>query len=292
MKLRPYLLASRPKTLPAAVAPVIIGTALAFADGGGHWPSALLAAFGAIMIQIGTNYANDYYDYIKGSDDQQTRLGPLRATAAGLVPPRAMRTAFIVAYAIAALAGIYLLARAGWPVLIIGALSILFGILYTGGPFPLGYNGLGDIFVFIFFGLVAVGGAYYVQVLQINAVVLMAGIAPGLMSTAILAVNNLRDIDNDKISGKRTLPVVLGASAGRLEYVLLMTIACCMPIILVLMTGEHLFCIAAGVVIFPAIPLICILYREKPGAVYNQVLARTGQLLVLFSLLFSVGWLV
>ncbi|MBN1467026.1 1,4-dihydroxy-2-naphthoate polyprenyltransferase [candidate division KSB1 bacterium] len=292
MNLRPYLLASRPKTLPAALAPVIIGTAMAFADGGGHWPSALLAAFGAIMIQIGTNYANDYYDYIKGSDDQQTRLGPLRATAAGLVTPRAMRNAFIIAYAIAAAAGIYLLVRAGWPVLIIGALSILFGILYTGGPFPLGYNGLGDIFVFVFFGLVAVAGIYYVQTLGINALVLMAGIAPGLMSTAILAVNNLRDIDNDKRTGKRTLPVVLGASLGRLEYVLCLSIACCMPILLVILTGDHFFSISAGIVIFFAVPQIRTLYREQPGGVYNTVLARTGQLLVLFSVLFSIGWLV
>lgn len=291
MNLKPYLLASRPKTLPAALSPVIIGTAMAYADGGGHWPTAAVAAFGAIMIQIGTNYANDYFDHIKGSDDQQTRLGPLRATAAGLVKPRAMRHAFIIAYAIAAVAGIHLLMRAGWPVLIIGVLSILCGILYTGGPFPLGYNGLGDIFVFVFFGLVAVGGSYYVQALQINSVVLMAGIAPGLMSTAILAVNNLRDIDNDRRAGKKTLPVVLGASLGRLEYVLCSAIACCMPIILVLMTGEHLFSISAGVILVLALPQIRILYREQPGGVYNKVLARTGLLLFLFSVLFSIGWL-
>ena len=291
MNFKPYLLASRPKTLPAAIAPVFIGTAMAFSDNAGHWPSALLAAFCALMIQIATNYANDYYDHIKGTDDQETRLGPTRATAAGLVKPRAMRTAFILTFGFAALAGIYLIVRGGWPVVAIGLLSILFGILYTGGPFPLGYNGLGDIFVFIFFGLVAVGGTYYVQALDINATVLMAGIAPGLLSTAILAVNNLRDIHNDRKAGKRTLAVMCGESFGRLQYVLLLALAFLMPFVLVIMAGKHHYaCIASAVSLF-AIPLVRTIYREPPGRVYNTVLAGTGRLLFLFSLLFSIGWL-
>ncbi len=289
---KPYILAARPKTLPAAVAPVIIGTAMAFADGHGHWPSALLAAFGALMLQIGTNYANDYYDFVKGSDDHATRLGPTRATAAGLVTPQAMRHAFILVFALAVLGGIYLLVRGGWPVVFIGVFSIAAGILYTGGPYPLGYNGLGDIFVFIFFGLIAVGGTYYVQALDFNRFVLLAGVAPGLMSTAILAVNNLRDVADDKISGKRTLPVLFGESFGRLEYVLCLLLAGLVPLVLVILTRDHFWSIVAAGVFFLAIPSIRFIYAEKPSRLYNKVLATTGRLLFLYSLLFGIGWLV
>lgn len=291
MTLKPYLLAARPKTLPAALAPVIIGTAMAFADGAGHWPSAVLAAFGALMIQIGTNYANDYYDFVKGSDDHKTRLGPTRATAAGWVTPSAMRNAFIIAFGLAVVAGIYLLVRGGWPVLAIGVFSIAAGILYTGGPYPLGYNGLGDIFVFFFFGLVAVGGTYYIQALQINYLVLIAGVAPGLMSTAILAVNNLRDVVDDRASGKRTLPVLFGETFGRLEYVLCMLIGFLVPILLILLTRDHVLSAISSLAFFLTIPSIRIIYVEKPGRIYNKVLASTGQLLFLFSILFAIGWL-
>jgi 1,4-dihydroxy-2-naphthoate octaprenyltransferase len=291
MLLKPYILAARPKTLPAALAPVLIGTAMAFADGLGHWPSALLAAFGALMIQIGTNYANDYYDFVKGSDDHATRLGPTRATAAGLVTPQAMRNAFIFAFSLAAVAGIYLLVRGGWPVLFIGVLSIAAGILYTGGPYPLGYNGLGDIFVFIFFGLVAVGGTYYIQALQINVLVLFAGVAPGLMSTAILAVNNLRDVNDDRVSGKRTLAVLFGEKFGRLEYVFCMLMASLVPVILVILTKGHYFSLFAAGIFLLSIPSIRLIFVEKPSRAYNAVLAKTGKLLFLFSLVFSIGWL-
>ena len=289
--IKPYLLASRPKTLPAALAPVIMGTAMAFADGKGHWPSAILAALGAVFIQIGTNYANDYYDFVKGTDDHKTRLGPTRATAAGMVRPRAMRNAFIIAFTLAAVAGIYLLVRAGWPVAVIGLFSIAAGILYTGGPFPLGYNGLGDIFVFIFFGIIAVVGTYYVQALHVNALVFIAAIAPGLFSVAILAVNNLRDVNDDRPGGKRTIPVVFGERIGRLEYLLCLLIACLVPLILVLITGDHYFVLLASLVFLPALPAIRFIYREKPSRVYNKILATTGQLLFLFSVVFSIGWL-
>lgn len=291
MNFKPYILASRPKTLPAALAPVFIGTALAYAAGKGHRLSALLAALAALLIQIGTNYANDYYDYVKGSDDHKTRLGPLRATAAGLVKPAAMRNAFIAAFSLATLVGIYLLIRGGWPVILIGLFSIAAGILYTGGPYPLGYNGLGDIFVFVFFGLVAVAGTFYVQALEMNVIVVVAGVAPGLMSTAILAVNNLRDVHDDRLSGKRTLPVLFGERFGRLEYILCLLLACLVPIFLVSVTGKHHFSLAASAVFFLAVPSIRIIYREKPSRRYNEVLAKTGQLLFLFSLLFSIGWL-
>ena len=290
MRIKPWLLASRPKTLPAALAPVLIGTAMALADGKVHWLSAALAAFGALMIQIGTNYANDYFDFVKGSDAHD-RLGPTRATAAGWVTPQAMKRAYMIVFGLAALAGLYLLWRAGWPVLVIGIFSIAAGIMYTGGPFPLGYNGLGDVFVFIFFGLVAVGGTYYVQALQINWLVVLAGIAPGLFSTAILTVNNLRDVREDRRSGKHTLPVVWGERFGRLEYVVSVVSACLVPIVLILLTGAHYFSIAAVFAGFLAIPSIRILYREQPGRIYNSVLAQTGKVLLVYSILFSIGWI-
>ncbi len=290
MTVTPWLLASRPKTLPAALSPVIIGTALAFSDGAGHWPSATAAALGALLLQIGANYANDYYDFIKGADKQE-RLGPTRATAAGMVSPQAMKRAFIIIFALAALVGVYLIMRGGWPIVIIGVLSIASAILYTGGPYPLGYNGLGDLFVFIFFGLVAVGGTYYVQALQIGRTALIAGAAPGLFSVAILTVNNLRDIRDDRRSGKRTLPVLFGEKIGRAQYVLSVLIACLVPLFLIAQTGSHRWAAAAAAALLPTIPVMRILYTQPPGVIYNRALAQTGKALFIFSLLFSIGWL-
>ncbi len=288
---RVWILASRPKTLWAALAPVIIGTAMAFDHGKAHWLSAVLAALAAVMIQIGTNFANDYFDHLHGADHAE-RLGPLRATQAGLVKPGAMRAAFITAFSLAFLAGVYLIWRGGWPILIIGLLSILFGILYTGGPYPLGYHGLGDIFVLIFFGLVAVGGTYYVQTLEINRNVLLAGLAPGFFSTAILTVNNLRDIYTDKAAGKRTLAVRFGETFARLEYLLSIFIACLVPVILYFLTLRHLYALASALVFFAALPSIRITFTEQPGIIFNKVLADTGKLLLIYSVLFSVGWLI
>lgn len=290
-KQNPWILAARPKTLAAAVAPVLIGTALAIDAGGFHLPSALIALVGAVLIQIGTNYANDYYDYIKGSDTEE-RLGPTRATAAGLVTPEAMKRAFVLVFGLAALLGLYLVMRAGWPIIVIGGFSILFAIAYTAGPLPLGYNGLGDIFVFIFFGLVAVGGTYYVQALEINRIALLAGISPGLFSTAILTVNNFRDIDQDNTAGKKTLAVRFGKSFARMEYILSVAIACLMPAVLVAITGGHQVSLLAVVVLIMAIEPILIVARREPGAHLNAVLAKTGKMLLIFSIIFSIGWII
>ncbi len=286
-----WLHASRPKTLPAALAPVIIGTAMAFADGRLHLLAAVMTALAALFIQIGTNYANDYFDFFKGADDNE-RLGPVRATQAGLVKPAAMKQAFIAAYALATLFGAYLVYRGGWPIVIIGFLSILFGIAYTGGPYPLGYNGLGDIFVFIFFGPVAVGGAYYVQALEINYYVLLAGIAPGLFSTAILTVNNLRDINTDRKAGKKTLAVRWGENFSRLEYLFCLLVAPLWVIPIVLLTRAHYAVFIVFLIWFAAIFPLKIVFMEKPGVIYNYVLAATGRLLLIYSLLFSTGWLI
>lgn len=289
-KIKIWISASRPKTLWAAFSPVIIGTAMAYGEGKVHWLSAVLAAVGAILIQIGTNFSNDYYDYFRGADKKE-RLGPIRVTQAGLVKPETMKRATILVFSLAFASGIYLIYRGGWPVLIIGLLSILFGILYTAGPYPLGYNGLGDIFVLIFFGLVAVGGTYYVQALEINSLVLLAGLSPGLFSTAILTVNNLRDISSDKKAGKKTLAVRFGEDFARLEYLFSVLIACLIPIVLFFISDSHLYALAASLVFLAAIPPIRTIYEQKPGKIFNQVLATTGRLLLLYSLLFSIGWI-
>ena len=289
-KIKIWILAARPKTLWAAIAPVLIGTAMAYADGKAHWLSALLAGVGAVLIQIGTNFANDYFDYKHGADEGE-RLGPTRATQAGLVTPAEMKRAFILTFALAVLAGLYLIYRGGWPILAIGIFSIIFGILYTGGPFPLGYYGLGDLFVLIFFGLIAVGGTYYVQVLSINRLVILAGIAPGLFSTAILTVNNLRDIHTDRMAGKKTLAVRFGETFARMEYLFSVLIAGIIPIILFFLSAGHHYVLAATLILLMAIPSLKTVLTENPGKIFNQTLAETGKLLFLYSVLFSIGWI-
>ncbi len=285
-----WVLAARPKTLWAAIAPVLIGTAMAYDDGGFHLFSFLAALMGAIFIQIGTNFANDYFDYKSGADDH-TRLGPVRVTQAGLISPRVMKRATVVVFGLAMLAGIYLVYRGGVPIVIIGLTSILWGVLYTAGPYPLGYNGLGELFVFIYFGLVAVGGTYYVQTLTITTPVLLAGIAPGLFSVAILTINNLRDIDNDRRAGKRTLAVRFGATFARWEYFLSMVLASLVPVMLYLLTKEHQFAGLAVVTLVLAIPVFKKIFSGAAGRILNNVLAFTGMILLVYSILFSIGWI-
>ncbi len=289
-RLSVWILAARPKTLPAGLAPVLIGTAMAFADGLLYWPAAIAAALGSLLIQIGTNYANDYFDFKKGADAHQ-RLGPLRVTQAGLVTPHAMKVATIIVFLLALFVGAYLVSRGGLPIVVIGLLSILFGILYTGGPWPLGYNGLGDIFVLIFFGPVAVGGTYYVQTLTITAPVLVAGLAPGLFSVAILTVNNLRDIDSDRATGKRTLAVRGGRRFAVAEYTLCILIACLVPLILVVAWRVHPWAVISSATLLFAVPAIKAVATIS-GEPLNHTLAVTGRLLLIFSVLFAIGWIV
>jgi 1,4-dihydroxy-2-naphthoate octaprenyltransferase len=288
--LHTWYLAIRPKTLWAAISPVIIGTAMAYGEGKLHILSAVLAGMAAVLIQIGTNFANDYFDFAHGVDHKD-RLGPIRVTQAGLVKPEVMKIATILVFLLAFLLGIYLIWRGGWPIFIIGMLSILFGVLYTAGPYPLGYNGLGDIFVLVFFGVVAVGGTYYVQALEIDSLVLLAGLSPGLFSMAILTVNNLRDVKSDMKAGKLTLAVRFGEDFARWEYLASVLLACLIPIVLFFMTSSHLYALAASLVFVAAIPSIKTVFEQKPGIIFNQVLATTGKLLLLYSLMFSLGWI-
>lgn len=286
---RIWILAARPKTLTAAAAPVIIGSAMAWEVGALHVASAIAALIGALLIQIGTNFANDYFDYCKGTDEGE-RLGPMRVTQAGLVSPGSMKRATIIVFGLAVLIGIFLVYRGGWPIVIIGLLSILFGVLYTGGPYPLGYNGLGDIFVLIFFGPVAVGGTYYVQALGITGPVMLAGLAPGLFSVAILTVNNLRDLETDRRSGKKTLAVRLGKTFSVAEYIGCILLACAVPVTLYLWHDSHPWVMLSSCIALVAIPSFKSVCTDS-GKVLNDTLAATGRLLFMFSILFSIGWL-
>ncbi|MBI5091177.1 MAG: 1,4-dihydroxy-2-naphthoate polyprenyltransferase [Candidatus Hydrogenedentes bacterium] len=286
-----WLLAARPKTLWASCSPVIIGGALAYGDAAWHTPSFLAALVGAVLIQIGTNFANDYFDFAKGTDTAD-RVGPTRATQAGLVSPAAMKRAAWIVFLLTLVPGAYIIFRGGWPFLTIGLLSILFGVLYTGGPYPLGYLGLGDILVLIFFGPVAVGGTYYLQAMTIHPLVVVAGLAPGLFSVAILTVNNLRDLDGDRVAGKRTLAVRFGRTFARFEYLLSILIGgCAIPVYLCMEAGKHYYALISVVVAVLAIPAIKTVFTSSDGRALNDVLAATGKLLLVFSILLSIGWL-
>ena len=290
-KIKIWIEAARPKTLWASVAPVIIGTAMAYSDGKWDPIIAILTMFSAVLIQIGTNFANDYFDFFKGADTNK-RIGPVRATSSGLVKPETMKIAFFVAFLLSVIFGFYLIGRGGWPILIIGTFSVLFGILYTGGPFPLGYKGLGEIFVLIFFGPIAVGGTYYLQTLEINLTVILAGLSPGLISTALLTVNNLRDIHTDKKAGKRTLAVRFGPIFARTEYILTISLACIMPLILLVVDPGHPYSLVAILVIVLAGPPIKVVLFDEISSELNNALASTGKILLFYSLVFSLGWIV
>ena len=283
-----WLLAARPKTLPAAVAPVMVGTAQAYADHGFALLPAVAALAVALLLQVGVNLANDYFDFKKGVDTQD-RLGPIRVTQSGLIAPCRVKSAMNIILAMSLLPGFYLAARGGWPVVIIGGASIIAALAYSGGPYPLASLALGDLFVFIFFGLIAVCGTYYVQALHLTPDLLLMGSMVGLMITAILVVNNLRDIQTDQRAGKRTLAVILGAHGTKLEYSLLHAGAYLISIIIWLSD------LATGFILSPllslpwAISLNRTIWSNPSGAILNQALAGTARLALLFSLLLSIG---
>lgn len=282
-----WLIAARLKTLPAAAVPVIVGTAIAFSQGQfAFWP-ALAALLGALLIQIGTNLANDVYDYQKGADTGQ-RLGPMRVTQAGLLTPEEVMRGMWIAFGLATLVGLYLVSVGGWPIVVIGLLSIIAGIAYTGGPYPLGYHGLGEVFVFLFFGLVAVCGTYYVQALSLNVTAIWAAIPVGLLATAILGVNNLRDIETDRTAGKRTLAVRFGPQGARLEYNLLLLLSYLMPPLMWLSGGANIGVFMAWISLPLAIPLIRLVNTET-GRELNQALVGTARLALIYGVLLSVG---
>lgn len=288
-KFQVWILAARPRTLPAASAPVILGTTLALADGSFRWGPALAALVGALLLQIGANLANDVFDYHKGADTEQ-RLGPIRVTQAGLLLPNQVMTGMWVVFSLAALIGLYLTWVAGWVVVVIGALSIVAALAYTGGPFPLGYFGLGEIAVFVFFGLAAVCGTYYVQAGYITPASLLAAVPMGLLSSAILAVNNLRDIETDRAAGKHTLAARFGLSWARREYLLLLVGAYLVPVFMLFLVEVPWTVLLAWFSIPLAYRLVWQVWHLQ-GRPLNRVLAGTGQLELAYALLLGLGML-
>lgn len=282
-----WMLATRPRTLPAAVSPVMVGTAMAVADGKFEFMPAFAALLGALLLQIGVNLANDYFDFKKGIDTSE-RLGPVRVTQSGLIPLDRVRLAMIIIFIGALAVGLYLTAIAGWPVLAVGMACILASLAYSGGPFPLASHGLGDLFVFIFFGLVAVCGTYYVQALQVTTQVLWLSVPVGFLITAIIVVNNLRDIPTDRKSGKNTLAVILGEDGAKLEYLLLVIGAYIMPAAFFFSGGFSVWVLLPLISIPMSIPNIIAVYKDK-GPSLNKVLAKTAALSLVFSLLLAAG---
>lgn len=283
-------MAARPRTLPAAVAPVLVGTALAGFQHVFHPLRFVAALLGAIFIQVGANLSNDYSDARRGADTED-RLGPVRVTAGGLVPPRQVLTATYVSFAIAVLIGVYLIVVAGWLLLVIGAASILAGVLYTGGPRPYGYEGLGEVFVFLCFGVVAVAGAYFVQVRHLDWEAFALSVPVGLLASAILIVNNVRDIDSDRRASKRTLAVRLGRDRTRIMFAATLALA----FLLALVTWAFGPLTAWVALTWLAIPLAAGLARtvftRTDGPSLNEALARSGMLQLVFCVLLSAGLL-
>jgi 1,4-dihydroxy-2-naphthoate octaprenyltransferase len=284
--LRLWLLAARPRTLPAAMAPVLVGTSLAATQDDFSVLPFLAALVGSVFIQIGTNLSNDYSDARRGADTED-RLGPVRVTAGGLMPPRRVLTGTYVAFGVAVAAGLYLAAVAGWELLVVGAASILAGVLYTGGPRPYGYEGLGELFVFAFFGLVAVAGSYFVQVEELRWEAVALGVPVGLLAAAILVVNNVRDVDTDRRAGKRTLAVKLGRERVRRLFVAMVLVAFLVPVALVPTLSVWLLLPLAAVPLAP--PLVRTVTTRTDGPALNGALAASGRLLAVFSVLLAGG---
>jgi 1,4-dihydroxy-2-naphthoate octaprenyltransferase len=283
-------MAARIRTLPAAVAPVLVGTALAGWQHVFHPLRFVAALVGAIFIQVGTNLSNDYSDARRGADAED-RLGPVRVTAGGLVPPRQVLIATYVSFGVAVLAGVYLVVVAGWQLLLVGAASILAGVLYTGGPKPYGYEGLGELFVFLFFGVVAVAGSYFVQVKHLDWKAFALAVPVGLLASGILVVNNFRDIDSDRRAGKRTLAVRLGRKRTRTMFAVIIYLA------FLLAPVTWVFGPMKPWMLLPwlTLPLAAQIVREvrnrTDGPSLNQALAHTGMLQLAFCVLLSAGLL-
>lgn len=303
-QVRAWLIAIRPQTLPAAAAPVLVGSGLAVTDGVFRpWP-AMAALVGALLIQIGTNLANDYYDAVKGIDTAD-RDGFTRVTQSGLIEETRVKRAAYGTFALAILVGTYLVYVGGLPILVLGLLSVVAGLAYAGGPYPLGSYGLGDLFVFVFFGILAVSGTYYVQATAalygpfpltippetVTVAVLVASLAIAGLTTAILVVNNVRDLETDRRAGKRTLAVLVGYRASRVEYVALLAVAYLVPLWF-WVRGYGMRVLSPLVTVPMAIRIAWTVATDTTGPVLNRALERTGRLLAAWSILFVVGLVV
>lgn len=281
---------ARPKTLIASLSPVLIGGVIAFDQE--SFPIAVFIAciIFALAVQIGTNFANDYIDFLKGTDTPE-RKGPRRLVQAGLVSPEKMRKVTFGVFGIAGIAGIYLMLIGGWQIGLLALLAILFGYLYTGGPYPLGYLGLGDLFVLIFFGPVATCGVFYLLTGKISSIAILAGFPPGLLSTAILVMNNLRDYESDKQANKKSLPVRFGISFGRWEFALCIILGILTPIILFGITGKHPWSLTSVATLGLGIPLVRNVFNSTAPKNLAPLFPKVGKLLTLYTFLFILGWI-
>jgi 1,4-dihydroxy-2-naphthoate polyprenyltransferase len=295
--MRMWLMAARLRTLPAAVAPVLVGTSIAVTRDVFR-PGAFIAALlGAILIQVGTNLSNDYSDARRGADTEE-RLGPMRVTAGGLVPPKTVLLWTYLTFGAAALCGVYLVVVAGWELLVLGVLSILAGVLYTGGPRPYGYEGLGEVFVFLFFGIVAVAGSAFAQLESWPWESFALAVPVGLLVTAILVVNNIRDMDTDRRAGKRTLAVRLGRERARFEYTALMAVGflVLLPIAAIEIAdsgaASALWWLLPWLTAPLAVKLVGVVRTRVDGPTLNGALARTAGLQLVFCVLLTAGILI
>ena len=286
--MRIWIMAARLRTLPAAVAPVLVGTALAVRDDEFHALAFVAALLGAILIQIGTNLSNDYSDARRGADTED-RLGPVRVTAGGLVPPRKVLIATYLAFGGAVLVGMYLVYVAGPELLLVGAASILAGVLYTGGPRPYGYEGLGEVFVFTFFGLVAVTGSYYVHAERLPGEAILLAVPVGLLASAILVVNNVRDLETDRRAGKRTLAVRLGRPRTRVLYAVMLAGAFLTAPVPWLFGDLDAWVLLCWLALPVALRLVRTVRERTDGPALNGALAGTGMLQLAFCILLSAG---
>ncbi len=282
-----WIQAARPRTLITSVSPVMIGTLLALPSGTCKFSTFLFTLFTALCIQIGTNLANDYFDFLKGADTS-ARKGPVRVTQAGLVSPQAVKRAFILVFSIAALLGIFLVLEGGILFAFLVAISIALGILYTAGPYSLAYLGIGDLFVLLFFGPIATCSTYLLQTHQFSYDALYAGIGPGMLAWAVLLVNNIRDVEEDRLAGKKTLCVRGGRKLGHYLYIFALFSAILTPLI---WREQHPGVMLASLIFFPALIFAVQIVKNEEGQIFNALLKKTAGLLLIYTLLFCIGWL-
>jgi 1,4-dihydroxy-2-naphthoate octaprenyltransferase len=286
-KFQSWFLAGRPKTLPAAIVPVLVGTALAVSVGKFYLPYSIVALLCALLIQIGTNFTNDLYDYLKGADSKQ-RKGPVRVLASGLISVREMKIGSVVVFGLSFILGLYLVYSCGILVLWIGIISIIAGIVYTAGPFPLAYNGLGDLFVFAFFGVVGTMGTFYLHTLEFSILSFLVSLPVGALTTNILIVNNYRDIEEDKAAGKNTLAVYLGRNFSRWEFIILLILSYAVSFILFL-NFDYSYWIFLPYITIPFTTLLIRMLFKLKGESLNKTLELTAKFAGVYGLLLSAG---
>ncbi|NQV50118.1 MAG: 1,4-dihydroxy-2-naphthoate polyprenyltransferase [Candidatus Marinimicrobia bacterium] len=284
-----WIQAARPWTLGVAISPVLLGTVIALTEGGIRPFAGLAALFGAIFIQIGTNLANDYFDFKKGADST-SRIGPQRVTQAGLILPQTVRNGFLICFGLAFLLGIYLVYLGGWPIVTIGLISLVLGIIYTGGPFPLAYHGLAELPAFLFFGPIACATTTYVQTGTWNDFAIIAGASAGFFSLALLSINNLRDYQEDRKVGKQTLIAIFGRGFGVFEYSFSILAATLFPLILMFVAGGHSMVGIVSLTVFMALHAIRITHKHKEPKELLAVLKMTAKLQAIFTLIFLISW--